>query len=66
VLSDKLLERGSSLPSRVMRDLAGNVVSDVSLANSVENVLSKRTQELSVDGGQSSTSKGPFLGRVVG
>lgn len=66
VLSDKVLDRLRSLPSVVMRDLAGNVMSDVGLANSVKDVLSDRSKELSVKRAKSTLGKGPLFGRVVG
>jgi len=66
VLSNKVLDGLGSLPSVVMRDLAGNVMSDVGLANSVKNVLSDRAKELSVKSAESTLGKGPLFGRVVG
>jgi hypothetical protein len=66
VLSDKVLDGLGSLPSVVMRDLARNVMSDVGLANSVKDVLSDRTKELSVKRAKSTLGKGPLFGRVVG
>jgi len=66
VLSNKVLDGLGSLPSVVMRDLAGNVMSDVGLANSVKDVLSDRSKELSVKRAKSTLGKGPLFGRVVG
>jgi hypothetical protein len=49
-----------------MRDLGGDVVSDVGLADAVKSVSSERAEELAVNGAEGSTGKVPLVGGVVG
>lgn len=64
--AQKLLESLCGLPSVVVRDLGGDVVSDVGLADTVEDPSTDRAEHVSVNGGQGTSGKGPLVGRVVG
>jgi hypothetical protein len=49
-----------------VRDLGRDVVRDVGLADSVEDVRTDGTHEVSVNGSKGSTGESPLFGRVVG
>ncbi len=66
VRANKVLDGLRSLPSGVMRNLAGDVVGNVGLTDTVENVGADRAKELSVDSAESATSKAPAVCGVVG
>ena len=66
VRTEELLKSLCGLPGVVVGDLGGNVVGNVSLADTVENVRANGSKEVSVNGSKSSTGKGPLVGRVVG
>lgn len=66
VLSDVVLDGLCGVPSGVVRDLGRDVMGDVGLADSVEDVLSDGSKELAVESAESTLGKGPLLGRVVG
>lgn len=55
-----------SFPSVVVRDLGRDVVGDVCLSNTVENVSANGTQEVTINGGKGTTRESPLVGRVVG
>lgn len=65
VRTEELLESSGSLPGVVVRDLAAEVVSDVSLSDSVHEVRADGTKEVSVDGAESATDEVPLVGAVV-
>lgn len=66
VRAEELLECVCGLPSVVVGNLGGSVVSDVGLADTVKNPSTNGAHESSVNGGKSSSGKGPLLGRVMG
>ncbi len=49
-----------------MRDLAGDVMSDVGFTDTVHGDPTDGTEELTIDGAESASSESPFVGRVVG
>lgn len=55
-----------SFPSVVVGDLGRNMVGDVCLGNTVENVSANRTQKVTINGSKGTTGKSPLVGRVVG
>lgn len=63
--AEELLQSRGSLPSVVVRDLTAEVVSDVSLGNSVHKVRTNGTEEVSVDGAKSATNEVPLVSAVV-
>jgi len=63
--SEELLERRGRFPCVVVRHLGRDVVGDVGLGNTVEDVSADRTQESSVNCGEGASSESPFLGGVV-
>jgi hypothetical protein len=66
VRAEELLESVCGLPSVVVGNLGGDVVGNVGFTNTVEDVRANGSEEVSVNGGKSSTGKGPLVSRVVG
>lgn len=66
VRAQELLQSLCGLPSVVVRDLGGDVVSNMSLADTVENPSTDWAEHVSVNGGEGSSGKSPLVGRVVG
>lgn len=60
------LYRAKSEQRLTVRDLGSDVVGNVGLADTVQNVTADGAHESSVDGRESTSREGPFLGRVVG
>lgn len=65
VLAQSLLECLGSLPGIVVRNLGADVVSNVSLGNTVQDVRSNGSQPLSVNGAESTSREGPAVGLVM-
>lgn len=63
--AEELPERICRLPGVVVRDLGGDVVGDVRLADTVQDVLADGAHELSVDGGKGASGERPLVGGVV-
>lgn len=66
VLADVVLDGLCGVPSGVVRNLAGNVVGDVGLADSVQDVLADGSKEFTVESAEGTLGESPLLGRVVG
>jgi len=66
VLADVVLDGLCGVPSGVVGDLARDVVGDVGLTDSVQDVLSDGAEELAVESTEGTSGKVPLLGRVVG
>jgi len=64
--AEEVLECLCGLPSVVVGDLGRGVVSDVGLANTVEDPSTNGSHESSVNGSEGSSGEGPLLGRVMG
>jgi hypothetical protein len=65
VRAKELPERICRLPRVVVRDLGRDVVGNVGLADTVEDVLADGAHELSVNGGKGTSSERPLVGGVV-
>lgn len=66
VVAKTSLKRLSSLPGVVVRDLARDVVEDVGLGNTVEEVRADGAEPIAVNGAKSATRESPGFGLVVG
>ena len=64
--AEELLKSLCGLPGVVVGDLGGDVVGDVGLTDTVEDVRADWSEEVSVNGGERSTGEGPLVGGVVG
>lgn len=62
----EFFQRLCSFPSVVVRDLRRDVVGNVCLGNTVENVSANGTQEVTINGSKGTTGESPLVGRVVG
>lgn len=65
VLSETCLESFSGLPSVVVRDLARDVVGNVGLSDTVEEVRANGSEPVAVNGAERATRESPGLGLVV-
>lgn len=66
VRAKELLKSRCGLPGVVVGDLGGDVVGNVGLTDTVEDVGANGSEEVSVNGGKSSSGESPLVGRVVG
>ncbi len=66
VRTEELLESIRGLPSIVVGNLGRDVVSDVSLADTVEEPSTDRPEHVSVNGSKGTSGESPLVSGVVG